>query len=289
MDLCHGAFPTPRWERGPPNVRPTGLGGPRGGRYQDHERTRAGKGGPAEGEGRAGGGIPLSKPRTFGRTQMPAGGGGTTNVAEMLAVGAKDPAQAHAVLEAFFEEMGVENESRPPLLLAIDSLPALLSTTSYTSLTNEPLPSTHLSLVRPFLNPFLGKTTLHNAVLIGADNGSESLVQSPTLKSLLASAPIINAKDAQTTVSAAPPRKSSPYDPAMVLARVPDPTKVVGLHSPKMDAVAKEVKEIPGLVRFEVPVLSRQEVEGLLRYYIDAKVMRQQGGGGVTLGQELVV
>ncbi|KXS18588.1 hypothetical protein M427DRAFT_53542 [Gonapodya prolifera JEL478] len=210
----------------------------------------------------------LSKPRNFGRSHLTK----ESDLSTLLDVGANDSQHAHAVLDAFFEELSVGND-RPPILFAIDSVNALLSTTAYADLDNKPLPSDRLSLVRPFLHVLLGDTHIPKSAFLGTLNASELIIESPSLNRLLATAPSLNGNP-NAPPGATP--KPDRLDAKQILSRFPDPSKVVGVYTEKMDEFSGKVTSIPGLRKFEVPLMSKAEVEGMLRYYIDTTVYRNQ-------------
>ncbi|KAJ3407208.1 hypothetical protein CcCBS67573_g02118 [Chytriomyces confervae] len=117
-------------------------------------------------------------------------------LSELLSVGIESPSKAHKVLDSFISELLEHPENRPKVLFSFDQVNALYTTTSYNDTNSNPILSSQLELLRPFLR-VMSTPVIPKGIVVCACDNTNTKIRSPFLSHLLQSIPQAITKDLQ--------------------------------------------------------------------------------------------
>ena len=187
--------------------------------------------------------------------------------------GASNPPEAPTIFSALWKELTVpspnpDSQPRPPLLISIDGLNQLMTTTAYRAADFSPIHAHQFTLIQHFLS------------LLFAQQGTNTPTLGPAGCIILAATTGSNAPANYTLdislsqlAAASRPARISPSSPDFPLPepyRKLDP-RVLDLFSPNIQSSAES-----GLQYQRVEGLSKAEARGLLEYFARSGLLREK-------------
>ncbi|KAJ1845012.1 hypothetical protein LPJ70_002691, partial [Coemansia sp. RSA 2708] len=127
--------------------------------------------------------IPLGKDLVVGKKTLTA----TKTLADLVDLGVRTPALAHNVFEALLAI--ASTQTNVPVLLAVDEVNTLWSTSNYRDHNDEILPASRLRLISSLLPFFEGKSTLAKGWVLGATSYSDTRFMPKNMRDTLNPAP----------------------------------------------------------------------------------------------------
>lgn len=177
---------------------------------------------------------------------------------DLVLLGANDHTISSTVWQAFWRELtekGSKNNSRPPVLVAIDGLDFWMGPTKYRSAEYEVIHAQQFTLIQQFTSLLFSKkaTSLNGGMILAATTGSNK----PTNPSFALLLQQIQARAAGITTTDAKFPMPKPYSQI--------DQRVLNLFEGSNETI---VKTITGL--------SRTESKGLLEYYAQSGIFKDR-------------
>ncbi|KAJ3295383.1 37S ribosomal protein S23 mitochondrial [Borealophlyctis nickersoniae] len=192
---------------------------------------------------------------------------GDSTLEELIKRGMTRPELAQPAVEELFIELSTEDESRPPLLIAIDQINGFYTKTEYRNVDSSVLTADRFTLVRSFLR-FLTQEHQVKGAVVGALDFSTPQISSRFLEHVVSQSPSY-----PTSRQSAPRPLARKYQDLSVVDKY-------GVLQPKdvtpgsYDSVADKKDIYPkGIIRFEVPTFDRWETASILNFYKEAGLL----------------